>query len=134
VHGRRTPTPAQIKAALLTQLAPSGASAKIVALVRNGGYSFSFRELSAGRVVIDWYYLPKGANINKPNHKPKAVLVATGNAKFSKAGQGKLSIKLIAAGGRMLKTAKSPKLTAKGTYILAGNPAVVATKAFTLKR
>jgi hypothetical protein len=130
VHGRRTPTPAQIKAALLTQLAPSGASAKIVALVRNGGYSFSFRELSAGRVVIDWYYLPKGANINKP----KAVLVATGNAKFSKAGQGKLSIKLIAAGGRMLKTAKSPKLTAKGTYILAGNPAVVATKAFTLKR
>jgi hypothetical protein len=130
--GPVAPAPAQIKAQLLTQLSPSGKGAKIATLLKKGGYTLSFKALSAGRVVIDWYYVPKGAKVS--TLKPKPVLVATGKASFSKASLVKLTIKLTQSGKQMLKRAKSLKLTSKGTYTPAGKAAVVATKTITLKR
>lgn len=52
------PTAAQIKPQLLSQLTPSVKSAKITALLKNGGYTLLFKALVRGRVVIGWYYPP----------------------------------------------------------------------------
>lgn len=128
------PSPAQIKAQLLKQLAPTGKAAKIAALLKRDGYTSFIKTLSAGRVVINWYYLPTGADVNKPNRKPKPVLFATGKASFSKAALVKTTIKLTANGKRMLKATKSVKLTAAGTYTPTGKPTVTVTKRFTLRR
>jgi hypothetical protein len=130
--GPIAPTAAQIKAQLRAQLSPSGKAGKIAALLKKGGYTISFNSLSGGGIVIDWYRSPKGAKVS--NAKPKPMLVATGKANFSRASRVKLTIKLNRAGKRMLKPAKHLQLTAKGTYTPTGNPPVIATKTFTLKR
>ncbi len=125
-------SPAQIKARVLKELVPSGEAARIAALLKKGGYTLVFNALGAGRLLINWYYLPKGATISRATAKP--VLIASGSASFSGPGMVKLTIKLTATGKRMLKATKSMKLTAKGTYTPPGNPAVVANKTFTLGR
>ena len=48
------PAPGQINAQMLAQLTPTGKDAKIAKVVKKGGYSFTFKAASAGRVVIDW--------------------------------------------------------------------------------
>jgi hypothetical protein len=128
------PSAAQIKASLLRQLAPQGKAAKIAALLKQHGYVVSFTALSAGKLVIGWYYLPAGAHLTLAKPKPKPVLVATVNATFSQAGTQKLTITLTANGKQLLKHAKRLKLTAKGTFTPAGKSAIVATKNFTLTR
>ncbi len=61
------------------------------------------------------------------------MLVASGRASFSAAGTGKLKVNLTAAGKRLLKNAKTLKLTAKGMFTPSGATAVTATKTFVLK-
>ena len=90
----------QVKSALVKLLSPSGKSAKIGTLLKRGSYQYSFTSLSAGRVTISWYYAAKSAHLSKAKAKP--VLVATGNASFSKAGTVKLTVKLNAQGRQML--------------------------------
>ena len=72
--------------------------------------------------MINWY------RVNKH------VLVATGQADFSKAGLVKITIKFTANGKRMLKATKSLKLIAKGTYTPTGQPTIAATKRFTFRQ
>jgi hypothetical protein len=124
------PTAGQIKALLLKQLALSGRAAKIGAILQRGGYSFSFRALSAGRVVVSWYYLPKGAHIAKG----KPVLVATAKHTFTTAATAKITIKLTTTGKQLLKHAQRLKLTAKGTFTPTSKHAIVATKTLKLTR
>ena len=81
--GPVVPSARQIKSWLLRVLSPSR-KAKIGDLLKKRAYSSFFRALSAGRVVIDWYYVPKGAKISKAKTKPKPLLVASGKADFSK--------------------------------------------------
>jgi hypothetical protein len=57
------PTPGQVRAALLKALDPSGNGAKIEMLLKHGGYVFSFTAPGAGRLVISWYYAPRGARL-----------------------------------------------------------------------
>jgi hypothetical protein len=123
---------AQIAALMDRQLTPSGKTAKIAALLKAGGFLGPFQALEAGTAVIDWYQLPPGAKLAKAKVKP--ILVAAGQMTFSAAGTGMIKVKLTTAGTRLLKHAKSLKLTAKGTFIPTGKRAVVATKAFVLKR
>ena len=54
-------TRAQIDADLVGELAPAGKAAEIPALERTGRYTFSFKALTAGRVVIDWYVRARAA-------------------------------------------------------------------------
>jgi hypothetical protein len=126
------PSAAQIKASLLRQLAPQGKAAKIAALLKKQGYVLSFTALSAGKLVIDWYYLPAGAHLARA--KPKPLLLAAGKATFSQAGTRKLTITSTANGKQLLKHAKRLKLTATGTFTPAGKSAIVATTNFTLTR
>jgi hypothetical protein len=103
-------------------------------LLKNGGYTFAFRTLSAGQVAIRWYYLPNGAKIDRPSRKPKPVLIASGKTSFAKAGATRVTIKLANSGRRMLGKTNRLKLTAKGTYTPSGKSPVGAIKKFTLKR
>ena len=127
-----SPSAAQTKAILLRQITPRGRAAKITALFKSHEYVLLFKALSAGRVVIDWYYLPTGAHL--ASAKPKPVLIADGRATFSRAGTLRLKIELTSNGKRLLRHPKRLKLTAKGTFTPTGKHAIVATKKFTLTR
>jgi hypothetical protein len=128
------PTAAQIKTLLLKEITPTGKATTIAALLKAGGDTISFKALSAGTAVVDWYYVPAGAHIAKA--KPKAQLVAGGRLTFAAAGTGKLKIKLTAAGKKLLKGEKSGhakllKLTAKATFTTASRNAIVTSETFT---
>jgi hypothetical protein len=129
-----TPSLQQIRTQLLRALSPMPNAAKIAKLLKPGAYSLSLTTLSAGTVRIDWYYLPRGANVNQPNRKPRPIVIASGKATYSKAGKARLSIRLTVRGKRMLEQATRLKLTAKGTFVPTGSVPIIVTKTFTLKR
>lgn len=118
--GPTGPTAAQIKASLLRQLVPHGKASRIGALLRHGGYTFSFHALTGGTVVIQWH----------SGH----VLVAVGKVKFTRAGNAKLTIKLTKAGRRLLKTTRRRTLTANGAFTPVSQHAITAAKRFHLAR
>ena len=122
----------QIKAQLLKNLTPSGKPSRIPVLLKKGGYVLRFKALMAGRVLIAWYYLPKGAHI--ASGKPKPVVVATTKKSFTEAATVKLTMKLTRTGRRLLKHARGLGVTAKGTFTPSHGAAILAIKAFTLKR
>lgn len=126
------PSAAQIKASLRHAIAPRGKASRIAPLLKKQSYVLSFKAIIAGRVVIDWYYLPKGAHLASRKSKPHPALVAVGKATFSRARTSKVTIKLMARGKRLLKHAERLTLTAKGTFTPAAKHAVIATKKFTL--
>jgi hypothetical protein len=117
-------TPAQMRARLRTALLPSGRASRIGALLKNGGYSFSFAAPAAGSLAITWYHTTRG----------KLVSIATGAARFDSSRTTKVTIKLNAAGRRLLKRAKRVKLIAKGSFTPAGTKAVTAQRRFTITR
>ncbi len=73
--GPSGPTAAQIRAALLRELAPYGRAAKLGTVVRTHGYAYDCTALIRGVMTISWYQVPKGAHLSKA---PKPVLIATG--------------------------------------------------------
>ena len=127
-HG---PSVAQLLASLGRQLVPSGKAARIATVLARGGLKVSFRSLTAGRLVIDWY---------EPAAKGhKRVLVATGKLTIHAAGRAPLTIKLTAAGKRLLEHAlhahtRAMKLTATGTFTPPGKPPIHTTKTIKLGR
>jgi hypothetical protein len=128
------PSAAQVKASLLGQIVPHGKGAKIAALLKQHGYLSPAEALIAGSVVIDWYYLANGAHLARGKVKAKPVLVAAGRATFLRGGTLKITIKLTPNGTRLLKRSRRVMLTVRGTFTQTGEPAVVATKKFTLTR
>ena len=123
------PSVAQLLASLGRQLVPSGKAARIGTVLARGRLKVSFRALTAGRLVIDWY---------EPAAKGrKRVLVATGKLTFHAAGRASLTIKLTAAGKRLLEHAlhahaRAMKLTATGTFTPRGKPPIHTTKTISL--
>ncbi len=128
--GPVAPSAAQITATLLREIVPTGKDGRIPALLRGAGYRYTCTALTAGRLTIAWYLVPKGARLAKA----KPVLVATGAQAFAFAGRGKVKVKLSSKGRRLLAHAKTLKLTAKGSFAPTGSAAVTALKPFTLKR
>jgi hypothetical protein len=125
------PSRAQIKAQLLRGLIPKGKAAKIATMLKNHGYRLSTKALAAGRAVIAWYYVPRGAHITAV--KPRPVLVAAGSRKFTRAGTATIRITLTRTGNQLLKNATHLTLTAKAIFTPANATAVVATRTFALK-
>ena len=125
------PTSAQVRAALLKVLVPSGNGARIAQLLKHRSYSCSFTAPSAGRLMIAWYLVPKGAHITKAK---KPVLVASSSVVLHKTGRATIKIVLTADGRKLLKGVKHLKLTAKGTFMPTGQAATSTTKTFTLKQ
>lgn len=124
------PSAAQSRALLAGLLVPTGKNAKIGALLKRGGYAISFKALSAGRLVISWYLVPKGAHLASA----KPLLLAVGRLSFTQPGMSSFSIKLTAAGRSRLSHATQLRLTAKGVLTPNGSGAVDSTRSFTLKR
>ncbi len=121
---------AQLRSLLERLLVPSGRNAKIARLLEHRGYSVSFTALSAGRLTISWFLVPKGAHLASA----KPVLAAIGSVGSPAPGGAKLTIKLTAKGRALLAHAGRLELTAKGVLQPSGAASVGATRSFTLKR
>ncbi|MGA2010991.1 MAG: IPT/TIG domain-containing protein [Solirubrobacteraceae bacterium] len=133
-----TPTPtgrstSEIKAALAKVLAPSGRAAKITALLKAGGFTFTFSAPGAGKLVLDWYFVPKGARIPTAK-KATPVLVASATILVRAAGSVKATMKLTSSGRSLLKKSKSLKLTATASYTPTGSSPTSSTETFTIDR
>jgi hypothetical protein len=130
---RGTPpvTAAQIKADLRRALLPVGKAARIRSLLKHHGYTFMFSAPTAGKVVIKWYALARRARAAKA---AKPVIIAIGSARFAKPRRVRITIKLTSRGMRMLKHARTIRLTAKGIYTPAGRSSLTATRTLRLRR
>ena len=131
-HVLVTPSRAMISASLRSQVAPPGRLARLPQLLKHGGIELRFKALTAGQLLIRWYYLPTGAHLTSGKRKP--LMVATGKIHFANATTKRLHIKLTANGAQLLRRSKQLKLTAKGTFIPAGTHAIDALRAFTITR
>jgi hypothetical protein len=116
--------PVNIRALLMNALAVHGKNARIRALLRHGGYSFSFAAPSPGRLVISWYRAKHG----------RTVLVATATFVFQKTGAARITLLLTSKGRGLLSRAGKMKLTANGAFTPAGKGTILASRLITLKR
>jgi hypothetical protein len=123
---------AAILAKLTSQLTPMTHGAHIASLLKHGYYSFSFTSLSAGKLLVDWYEVPKGAHVSSAKSKPKPVLVATVTVSFTSASKKTVKLRLTSAGKSLLKAHRSIKLTAKGVFTPSGGRPVTWLKTFVL--
>ena len=95
------------------------------------GYSFSFHPPSAGRLAISWYLVPKGAHVSAA----RPVLIARGLAAFRHARPATVTIRLTAAGKRLLKHASRFTATSTCAFTPTGQPAAASiSRTFTLRR
>jgi hypothetical protein len=127
------PSASQILAALSSVLAPHGKNATISALLKHGGFPFAFTAPGAGTMVINWYFVPKGAHLATAK-KAKPVPIANGRVSFTKAGKGKISVRLTAKGKQLLRHAKTLKVTSRSMFTPTVGRAASKLKSFTLKR
>jgi hypothetical protein len=92
-----------------------GSAAKIDAVLKNGGYTFTFTPPVNGTLVVAWYHAPTGARVTAA--APKPTLIARGNADFFDKRESTitttltLTLTLTIAGRRALQTARTLKLT-----------------------
>jgi large repetitive protein len=118
---------------LAENLPPSGPEARIGALLRHGGYRERFKAPEAGTLTIEWYQVRHGQKIGGTGkHAP--TLVATGRVVTKAAGTVTLSIRLTAAGRKLLRNTKRITLSDACTFTPAGGGPVTSTGTFQLKR
>jgi hypothetical protein len=126
------PTPAEVIAMIARHLAPSGAGAKIGALLSHGGLLQAVSAPGAGSEMIAWYQVPHGAHLSR---KARPVLVASASAHFAAAATITIKIALTHAGKALLKRSHRLVLTAlaKFTPSSGGSP-LLATRTFSIHR
>jgi hypothetical protein len=133
---KRRPPAAEVKAALAQVLAPS--SARIKTLLRAGGYTFAFDAPSAGKLVLNWYLVPKRARLadaRAAKPRPKPVLVASVSAKTTTARKIKVKVKLSRTGRTRLRAAgTSLKLTGQASFTPSGAKQTTIRRTFTVRR
>jgi hypothetical protein len=129
--GPVVPSSRQVKAALVKALAATGPAARLGQLLKHGGLVASINAPSAGRLLISWYLVPKGAHLTKAK---QPTLVATVRAALKQAGKAKVKIALTRKGRKLLRSATRIKLTAKGSFTPTGASTTTTTRAITLKR
>ena len=131
------PSQAAVLAALRSLLVPGGKGATAARVLKTG-YTFTFKAPSAGRLVIDWYYLPHGARLPRTYGlrapKAKAKLVASAHISVGAAGLRKVTLKLNGRGRRLLSRQGHLKLTTYAAFTPSGGKLVSATRTFILKR
>jgi hypothetical protein len=116
---------AEIKTLLARQLAPSGKSASVSALLKRGGLRMSFKFPEAGTLVVKWYLVPSGAKLEP---------VAAGQATLTAGKAVGVGIRLTAQGRALLKHARKLHLEATGAFAVKGEATIRATRKFALKR
>jgi hypothetical protein len=123
------PSAASLRATLIKSLTPPPRLATMSALLKDGGYSSSFRALTAGHLEIAWLYAP-----GRPTGRPAAIVVARAHAYFSRPGLVEFKVKLTRLGEQLFRSSRRLNLTATGTYTPTAGGAVLATRAFVLTR
>jgi hypothetical protein len=122
------PTVRQLRARLAAHLFPKGKSAKIGALLKAGGATLRFAFQWPGRLVVQWFTVPRRGSRAKP------VLVAKGIKVFKDQRSGSIKVRLTAAGKRLLRRSKRLTLTSSGSFTPVGGKKVTARRTFTLRR
>ncbi len=123
------PSRAAVRAALAAMRMPKGKGATVADFRKSAGYRLAFVAPSAGQLVVDWYYLPAGARLPRRNAKPE--LVGSARLTIVQAGNQKITLKLNAAGRRLLAHTHATKLTAYASFTPAGGSLTSVTKNFT---
>lgn len=118
------PSAAQIRARVAKQLTPTGATARIGAVLAHGGYTLAFKPPLGGTLIVTWY----SANSVKPK------LLARGHADFVDSHTGRIKIVLTSTGRNTLAKIASLKVIAKATFTPTERAAVSASRTFTLTR
>ena len=121
------PSAAQIRERVAGQLMPTGAGARIGAVLAHGGNTFSFTPPLGGTLIVSWYTSPRGNDV-----KPK--LLARGHADFLDTHPGRIKIVLTPNGRNTLANATSSKVTARARFTPIERAAVTASRTFTLTR
>ena len=114
----------QLRGLLANTLAVHGGAAQIRALLKRGGYAFTFSAPFAGRLVISWYRV-------QHHHR---MLVATGSVRLRKSGKAKIELKLTRAGRNLLKAEHRLTLAAQGGFTPVGQGTTSASRTITLIR
>jgi len=108
------PSRAQLSASLARILEPSAATLRAARLPAARGYRLTYRSLEAGRVSLDWYL------ISRSGRSPRRSLIASGAAVAKRAGSVTVSVRLTAAGRRILRSHRNPRLTAVVSFSAGG--------------
>jgi hypothetical protein len=114
----------QLRGLLINALAVHGQAAQIRALLKRGGYSFTFTAPSAGRLAISWYGV---------QHRRK-ILVATVNVRLRRTGKAKIELTLTRKGRNLLKGAGRMTLAAQGGFTPVGQGTTSASRTIKLLR
>lgn len=117
-------------------LKTSGKAATLPMILKHNGYHVSFSAPSAGKLVLDWYYLAKGAHLpaTVAKARPTPVLITRLNAVFHKPGVAKLTIRLTAAGKKLIRHNTKLRLTAEAMFTPTHGTPITKKRALTLKR
>jgi hypothetical protein len=116
-------TVAQLRGLLRNALAVHGKGAHISALLKHGGYSFTFAAPSAGTLAMSWYRRLHG----------QTILIAKVTVRFHKTGKENLELVLTSKGRALLKGAGRMTLAAQGGFTPVGHSTTSASKTITLK-
>jgi hypothetical protein len=114
----------QLHGLLQNVLSAHGKGARISALLKHGGYSFTFAAPSAGRLAVSWYRRLHG-------HR---MLVATVTVMLHKTGSTQIVLLLTSNGRHLLKGAGRLTLAAQGGFTPVGQGTISASRVITLKR
>ncbi len=117
------PNRADVNEALDRMLKPSGKAARIVAILRAGGYAYTFTAPSAGTLVVAWYATVKG----------KKILVALMKRVIHLPGKAREKLKLTSKGRRLLKTVAKAKILGTAVFTPTSTTSTTASRRFTLK-
>ena len=98
-----------------------------VAKMRTSGYQLTFDSLDTGRLAVGWYEVPPGAQVAK---SAKPILVAVGRSRVPNTGRSTVTIKLTAAGRKLVAKAHGRPITLRARAVLtrASGAPLTATK------
>jgi hypothetical protein len=113
-----------IRRPLLRAVTLTGNGAHLRAVRAAHGYFFTFSAVIPGRLVVQWYYLPKGTRLGQAYGKHPPVLVATAGTQIGRPRRVKVKLRLTRDGGPLLASKPLVKLTAKGTFSPPGRPSI----------
>ena len=117
-------TVVQLRGLLRNALEVHGKGAHISALLKHGGYSFTFAAPSAGTLAMSWYRRLHG----------QKILIAKVTVRFHKTGKENLELVLTSKGRALLKGAGRMTLAAQGGFTPVGHSTTSASRTITLNK
>jgi hypothetical protein len=120
------PTSSQVNS-LSAILVPHGAAARIYALLRHGGFTFTWDAPSAGRLSITW------TQVSASRGHRRTIVVAKGTRYFGSAGRVRVTVSLTPAGRRLLRSARRVKVDVRAIFTPSRGPSAMAATSSVLR-